>query len=111
LAVEAAKRAAYEIVESYYDAAVSGADALDARPGFAEALKRIAANGVRAIICETAIHEYAEECATAIDALDRVRTMVASGLPNIRILKEDRQPCSLDELKGLAELENEADDA
>jgi hypothetical protein len=36
---------------------------------------------------------------------------MASGLPNIRILKEDRQPCSLDELKGLAELENEADDA
>ena len=29
----------------------------------------------------TAIHEYAEECATATDALDRVRTMMASDLP------------------------------
>jgi DNA invertase Pin-like site-specific DNA recombinase len=55
LAVEAfAKRTGYEIVESYYDAAVSGADALDARPGFADALKRIASNGVRTIIVETA---------------------------------------------------------
>jgi hypothetical protein len=59
----------------------------------------------------TAIHEYAEECATATDALDRVRTMMASDLPNIRIWKEGSLPCSLDELKGLAELENEADDA
>jgi hypothetical protein len=59
----------------------------------------------------TAIHEYAEECATATDALDRVRTMMASDLPNIRIWKEGSLPCFLDELKGLAELENEADDA
>jgi DNA invertase Pin-like site-specific DNA recombinase len=44
----------YEIVEEFYDAAVSGADPLDERPGFAEALKRIAANGVRTIIVETA---------------------------------------------------------
>jgi hypothetical protein len=58
----------------------------------------------------TSIHEYAEEFATATYSLDRVRTMMASDLPKIRIWKEDRQPCSLDELKGLAELENEADD-
>jgi hypothetical protein len=58
-----------------------------------------------------AIHECAEECATATDALDRVRTMMALGLQNIRIWKEGSLPCSLDELKGLAELENEADDA
>ena len=30
-------------------------------------------------ISGTTIHEYAEECATATDALDRVRTMMASG--------------------------------
>lgn len=55
LAVETfAKRAGYVIVESYYDAAVSGADAIDARRGFAAALARIAGNGVRTIIVETA---------------------------------------------------------
>lgn len=49
-----ASQSGYTIVEEFYDAAVSGADALDARPGFAEVLKRIAANGVRTIIVETA---------------------------------------------------------
>jgi len=36
------------------DPAVPGADAIDARPGFAAALKQIAGNGVRTIIVETA---------------------------------------------------------
>src|SRR5215203_5386217 len=49
-----ARRAGYEIVDEFYDAAVSGADPLDSRPGFAAMLKRIAANGVRTIIVETA---------------------------------------------------------
>jgi DNA invertase Pin-like site-specific DNA recombinase len=42
------------IVEWFYDAAVSGADPIEARPGFAELLARIADNGVRTIIVETA---------------------------------------------------------
>src|SRR5271163_4717880 len=49
-----------EIVESYHDAAVSGADPVDARPGFADMLKRIAGNGVRTIIVETA-NRFARE--------------------------------------------------
>jgi DNA invertase Pin-like site-specific DNA recombinase len=49
-----AKRAGYEIVAEFYDAAVSGADAIDARAGFAAMLKRIEGNGVRTIIVETA---------------------------------------------------------
>jgi DNA invertase Pin-like site-specific DNA recombinase len=49
-----AKRAGYEIVGSYSDAAVSGADQVDIRPGFATMLARIAGNGVRTIIVETA---------------------------------------------------------
>src|SRR5215207_1145228 len=49
-----AKAAGYEIVDVFYDAAVSGADPLDSRPGFAAMLKRIEANGVRTIIVETA---------------------------------------------------------
>ena len=42
-----------EIVAEYYDAAVSGADAIDTRAGFAAMLKRIEGNGVRTIIVET----------------------------------------------------------
>jgi DNA invertase Pin-like site-specific DNA recombinase len=49
-----ARRARYDIVEEFYDAAVSGADAIDARAGFATMLKRIEGNGVRTIIVETA---------------------------------------------------------
>jgi DNA invertase Pin-like site-specific DNA recombinase len=54
-AIEAYARAAsVEIVGAEYDAAVSGADPLDARPGFAALLERIAGNGVRTILVETA---------------------------------------------------------
>jgi DNA invertase Pin-like site-specific DNA recombinase len=47
-------RAALELVDEFYDAAVSGADAIDMRPGFAAMLERIEGNGVRTIIVETA---------------------------------------------------------
>lgn len=54
-AIEAfATSAGVEIVDWFYDAAVSGADAIDVRPGFAAALERVASNGVRTIIVETA---------------------------------------------------------
>jgi DNA invertase Pin-like site-specific DNA recombinase len=49
-----AKAAGMVIVEWFYDAAVSGADAIEARPGFASLLARIAGNGIRTIIVETA---------------------------------------------------------
>jgi DNA invertase Pin-like site-specific DNA recombinase len=53
-AIEAfAKRAGFEIVAEFYDAAVSGADH-NTRPGFAAMLERIEANGARTIIVETA---------------------------------------------------------
>jgi DNA invertase Pin-like site-specific DNA recombinase len=48
------KRAGLEIVEWFYDPAVSGADPIEARPGFSRLLARIANNGVRTIIVETA---------------------------------------------------------
>jgi DNA invertase Pin-like site-specific DNA recombinase len=48
-----AKSAGYEIVEEFYDAALS-ADAIDERPGFAAMLQRLLGNGVRTIIVETA---------------------------------------------------------
>ncbi len=48
-----ARSAGFEIVGEYYDAAVSGPDAIEARPGFAAMLERIEGNGVRTIIVET----------------------------------------------------------
>src|SRR5262245_25370330 len=54
-AIEAfAKRAGYNLVGEYYDQAVRGADALDARPGFAAMLEHIAGNGARTIVVATA---------------------------------------------------------
>jgi DNA invertase Pin-like site-specific DNA recombinase len=49
-----AKRARMQIVEAFYAAAVSGADPIEDRPGFAAMLARIESNGVRAILVETA---------------------------------------------------------
>jgi DNA invertase Pin-like site-specific DNA recombinase len=51
-----AKSAGYEIVEEFYDAAVSGADDINERPGFAAMLQRLLGNGIRTIIVETASH-------------------------------------------------------
>jgi DNA invertase Pin-like site-specific DNA recombinase len=42
------------IVAEFYDAAVSGADPIEARPGFLDMLARITGNGVRCILVETA---------------------------------------------------------
>jgi DNA invertase Pin-like site-specific DNA recombinase len=54
-AIEAyAKAAGYELVEMFYDEAVSGADHVSDRPGFSAMMERIASNGVRTIIVETA---------------------------------------------------------
>nr|WP_114769080.1 recombinase family protein [Microvirga subterranea] len=54
-AIEAYARAAgYELVFSYYDEAVSGADHVADRPGFTTMMEGIATNGVRTIIVETA---------------------------------------------------------
>ena len=49
-----AKAARLVIVDWFYDAAVSGADPIEARPGFAALLARLASNGVRTIVVETA---------------------------------------------------------
>jgi len=49
-----AKHAGYELIEEFYDAAVSGADPIDIRPGFKALLERIMTNGVRTVIVEDA---------------------------------------------------------
>jgi DNA invertase Pin-like site-specific DNA recombinase len=49
-----AARADLDIVASFYDAAASGTDPLDSRPGFGALLDRIEGNGVRTVVVEDA---------------------------------------------------------
>lgn len=54
-AIEAfAKRGGFELVAEFNDAAVSGADRIEDRPGFAALLDRIEGNGVRTVLIEDA---------------------------------------------------------
>ena len=48
-----AKARGYQIVEEFYDAAVSGADPINEREGFKAMLDRIAGNGVKVILVES----------------------------------------------------------
>jgi DNA invertase Pin-like site-specific DNA recombinase len=53
-AIEAyAKAAGFEIVGTFYDAAVSGAEAVNNRPGFTEMLEQLLSNGTRTILVES----------------------------------------------------------
>ena len=63
------------------------------------------------VISGAALLEFVENIESATAALDRVRELIESRSPNIRILAEDGRVCSLKELEGLAEYENESDDA
>ena len=59
-----AKRTRYVVVEEFRDPAVSGADPIETRPGFAIALlDRIEDNGVRTVIVEDA-SRFARELVT-----------------------------------------------
>ena len=78
-----AKRAGFSLVEEFNDAAVSGADPIETRPGFAALLDRIEANGVRTVIVEDA-SRFARELVTqelGILALIKrgVRVLTANG--------------------------------
>ena len=63
-AIEAyAKRAGFGLVAEFNDAAVSGADPIETRRGFAELLDRIEGNGVLTVIVEDA-SRFARELVT-----------------------------------------------
>ncbi len=47
-----AERNGISIVEEFYDAAVSGADPIDERPGFSDLLRRVQGNGVGVVLVE-----------------------------------------------------------
>jgi len=80
-----AESAGYEIVGQYYDAAVSGADPLDTRPGFAMMIERITSNGVRCILVETA-NRFARDLMVQEVGYRRLRelgiTLIAVDSPN-----------------------------
>ncbi|WP_436637131.1 recombinase family protein [Microbaculum sp. FT89] len=83
-AIEAfARRAGYELVAEFYDAAVSGADPIETRPGFMALLDRIEANGVRTVLVEDA-SRFARDLITQelgiLSLIQRgVRVVTASG--------------------------------
>src|SRR5262245_39229446 len=89
-----AKRAGFEIADGdwYYDAAVSGADPIQGREGFARLLDRIEGNGVNTVIVEDA-SRFARDLVVqalgiALLAKRGVRLLTASGddLSNARWL-------------------------
>ena len=55
-----AARAGFQIVDEFHDAASSGSDAIEDRPGFAAFLDRIESNGVRTVIVED-VSRFARE--------------------------------------------------
>jgi DNA invertase Pin-like site-specific DNA recombinase len=78
-----AKRTGFTLVCEFTDAAVSGADPIETRPGFSALLDRIEGNGVRTVIVEDA-SRFARELVTqelGILALIKrgVRVLTASG--------------------------------
>jgi len=75
-----ANRAGYKIVSWHYDAAVSGADPIDTRPGFQAALDQIAGNCVRTIIVETA-NRFARDLAVQITGHDYLQRLGIDLIP------------------------------
>ena len=80
-AIEAfAKRAGFTIVEEYYDAAVSGADPVDQRPGFCEMLQRLATNGAKTIIVESP-DRFARDLAVQLAGHDMLKGLGIAIIP------------------------------
>jgi DNA invertase Pin-like site-specific DNA recombinase len=76
VAIEAfAKRGGLEIVDWFYDPAVSGADPIEARPGFSALLDRLEINGVHTVVVE--------------DASRFARDLVAQELGLLLLIKRD----------------------
>jgi DNA invertase Pin-like site-specific DNA recombinase len=70
----------YEIVDEFYDAAVSGVEPVSDRPGFKAMLARIAANGVRSIIIESP-DRFARELTVQLTGHDLLKRMGVALVP------------------------------
>jgi DNA invertase Pin-like site-specific DNA recombinase len=82
---ECARKANVKVKGWYYDAAVKGADRIETRPGFAGLLARIAGNGVRIVIVETA-NRFARDLIVQETGYAHLKelgiTLVAADSPN-----------------------------
>src|ERR1700761_5984490 len=67
-----AKAHGIEIVHEYYDAAVSGADPVEGRPGFASMLEYMLGNGARVVLTESA-SRFARDLAIQIAGHDLLK--------------------------------------
>jgi len=79
-----AKSAGFEIVGEFYDAAVSGADPVSERSGFAEMLERLMSNGARTIIVESP-DRFARDLMVQLAGHDMLKakgvTLIAASAP------------------------------
>jgi DNA invertase Pin-like site-specific DNA recombinase len=74
------KRAGFALVDEYYDKAVSGADRIDARPGFREMLQRLASNGAKTIIVESP-DRFARDLAVQLAGHDMLKELGIAIIP------------------------------
>lgn len=70
----------YEVLESYYDAAVSGADPVTERPGFMEMLRRVVSNGAKTIIVESP-DRFARDLAVQLAGHDMLKSQGIALIP------------------------------
>lgn len=75
-----AKAHGIEIVDTFYDAAVSGADPVTERPGFVAMLDRIASNGVRVILVESP-DRFARDLIVQLTGHDHLKALGISLIP------------------------------
>ncbi len=79
-----AKANGFEIVATFYDAAVSGADPVTDRPGFADMLERLMSNGARTIVVESP-DRFARDLMVQLAGHDMLKakgvTLIAASAP------------------------------
>lgn len=68
------------IAAEFYDPAISGADLIHERPGFADLLNRVAGNGVGLVLVEDA-SRFARDLAVQLAGHDRLRAMGVELIP------------------------------
>lgn len=70
----------FEVVDAYYDAAVSGADPVTERPGFMDMLARVVSNGAKTILVESP-DRFARDLAVQLAGHDMLKGMGIALIP------------------------------